>query len=90
VLAAVLVACSFLVFVPIRYVYPTRTVAFRKLSLTLTTLWLASYATILWQMPEPDPLVLAFSILYLVYYFSLSLYLSGKLLEARRTQEREA
>jgi phosphatidylcholine synthase len=41
-------------------------------------------------MPEPDPLVLAFSILYLVYYFSLSLYLSGKLLEARRTQEREA
>ncbi len=34
VLAAVLVACSFLVFVPIRYVYPTRTVAFRKLSLT--------------------------------------------------------
>ena len=38
VLAAVLVACLFLVFVPIRYVYPTRTVAFRKLSLTLTAL----------------------------------------------------
>ena len=76
VLAAVLVACSFLVFVPIRYVYPTRTVAFRKLSLTLTALWLASYATILWQMPDPDPPILAFSILYLVYYFGLSLYLS--------------
>jgi phosphatidylcholine synthase len=90
VLAAVLVACSFLVFVPIRYVYPTRTVAFRKLSLTLTAMWLASYAAILWQMPDPDPLILAFSILYLVYYFGLSLYLSGKLLEARRTQEREA
>jgi phosphatidylcholine synthase len=86
----VLVACSFLVFVPIRYVYPTRTVAFRRLSLTLTTMWLANYAAILWQMPEPDPLILAFSILYLVYYFGLSLYLSGKLLEARRTQEREA
>src|ERR671929_476369 len=36
-LAAVLAACSLLVFVPIRYVYPTRTLAFRKLSLTLTT-----------------------------------------------------
>ena len=83
VLAAVLVACSFLVFVPIRYVYPTRTVAFRKLSLTLTALWLVSYAAILWQMPDPDPLILAFSILYLVYYFGLSLYLSGKLLEAQ-------
>src|SRR5215212_10214771 len=39
-LAAVLVICSLLVFVPIRYVYPTRTIAFRRLSLTLTTLWL--------------------------------------------------
>src|SRR5919107_1224881 len=87
VLAAVLVACSFLVFVPIRYVYPTRTVAFRRLSLTLTTMWLASYTAILWQMPEPDPLVLGFSILYLLYYFGLSLYLSGKLFEARRLEE---
>ena len=76
--------------VPIRYVYPTRTVAFRKLSLTLTALWLASYAAILWQMPNPDPRILAFSILYLVYYFGLSLYLSAKLLEAHRTQQREA
>ena len=89
-LAAVLVACSFLVFVPIRYAYPTRTVAFRKLSLTLTALWLASYAAILWQMPEPDPRILAFSILYLVYYFGLSFYLSAKLLEARRLEEEVA
>jgi phosphatidylcholine synthase len=86
-LAALLVACSFLVFVPIRYVYPTRTVAFRGLSLTLTALWLLSYAAILWQMPEPDPVILGFSILYLFYYFGLSLYLSGKMLEARRLEE---
>jgi hypothetical protein len=33
---------------------------------------------------------LAFSILYLVYYFGLSLYLSGKLLEARRVEEETA
>src|ERR671916_2490887 len=90
VLAAGLVACSFLIFIPIRYVYPTRTVAFRKLSLTLTAMWLASYAAILWQMPDPDPLILTFSILYLVYYFGLSFYLSVKMLEERRTQEREA
>jgi phosphatidylcholine synthase len=90
-LAVVLVVCSLLVFVPVRYVYPTRTVAFRKLSLTLTALWLISYAVILLEMPDPDPLILGFSILYLVYYFSLSLYLSGKMLEARRLeQETEA
>lgn len=86
-LATVLVVCSFLVFVPIRYVYPTRTVVFRRLSLTLTALWLGSYAAILWQMPEPSPLLLAFSILYLFYYFGLSLYLSAKMLEARRLEE---
>ncbi len=89
-LAAVLVVCSLLVFVPIRYVYPTRTIAFRRLSLTLTALWLVSYAAILLQMPDPDPLILGFSIFYLIYYFGLSLYLSGKLLEERRAQETEA
>ena len=89
-LAMVLVACSLLVFVPIRYVYPTRTIAFRRLSLTLTALWLISYAAILLQMPEPDPTILSFSILYLFYYFGLSLYLSGKMFEERRAQESEA
>ncbi|MGF1470702.1 MAG: CDP-alcohol phosphatidyltransferase family protein [Rubrobacteraceae bacterium] len=86
VVSAVILACSILVFVPIRYVYPTRTVAFRNLSLLLTTLWLASYAVILLQMPEPEPLVLGFSILYLFYYFGLSLYLSFKTLPGRRTK----
>jgi phosphatidylcholine synthase len=89
-LAAVLVACSLLVFVPIRYVYPTRTIAFRKLSLALTGLWLVSYALILLEMPEPDPLILSFSVLYLFYYFGLSFYLSARMLEERRTQETEA
>jgi phosphatidylcholine synthase len=89
-LTLVLAACSFLIFVPIRYVYPTRTIAFRKISLALTTLWLVSYALILLEMPNPDPLVLSFSIFYLFYYFGLSLYLSSRMLEERRTQETEA
>jgi phosphatidylcholine synthase len=88
-LAVVIVVCSLLVFVPIRYVYPTRTAAFRKLSLTLTALWLASYAAILLEMPEPDRFFLGFSILYLFYYFGLSLYLSGKLLLESRLEQRE-
>lgn len=86
----ILVVCSLLVFVPIRYVYPSRTVAFRKLTMTLTALWLVCYAAILFQMPEPDPGLLAFSLLYLVYYLSLSLHLSGKMLKARRPAEEVA
>src|SRR5215216_6281302 len=78
-LAAVLVVCSLLVFVPIRYVYPTR-----------TALWLISYAVILLEMPEPDPLILGFSILYLFYYFGLSLYLSAKMPGTQRAEQPEA
>jgi phosphatidylcholine synthase len=78
------------VFVPIRYVYPSRTAFFRKLTLTLTTLWLVSYAAILVQMPDPDPLLRAFSLIYLVYYFTLSFYISGKLLKVYRTEQTEA
>jgi phosphatidylcholine synthase len=89
-LAAVLAACSLLVFVPIRYVYPTRTIAFRKISLALTALWLVSYALILLEMPDPDPLVLSFSILYLFYYFGLSLYLSSKMPGTQRAEQPEA
>jgi phosphatidylcholine synthase len=86
----ILVVCSLLVFVPIRYVYPSRTVAFRKLTMTLTALWLVCYSAILFQMPEPDPGFLLFSLLYLVYYLSLSLHLSGKMLKARRLAEEVA
>jgi phosphatidylcholine synthase len=85
--AAVILVCSVLVFVPIRYVYPTRTAAFRNLSLLMTALWLASYAVILLQMPDPEPLVLGFSILYLVYYLALSLHLNLKMLEERRSEQ---
>ncbi|MGB3683879.1 MAG: CDP-alcohol phosphatidyltransferase family protein [Rubrobacteraceae bacterium] len=85
--ATVILVCSVLVFVPIRYVYPTRTVAFRNLSLLMTALWLVSYAIILLQMPNPEPLVLGFSILYLIYYLALSLHLNIKMLEERRSEQ---
>ncbi|MBA2377860.1 MAG: CDP-diacylglycerol O-phosphatidyltransferase [Rubrobacter sp.] len=89
-LTALILFCSLLVFVPIRYIYPTRTAIFRKLSLTLTTLWLVSYAVILVQFPEPTPLILACSIAYLAYYFGLSLFLHVKTVLDRRLEEREA
>ena len=90
VVTAMILTCSLLVFVPIRYVYPTRTAAFRRLSLLLTALWLLSYAVILLQMPEPEPLILGFSIFYLVYYLGLSLYLNVRMLAERRTEQSEA
>jgi phosphatidylcholine synthase len=80
---AMLLVCSVLAFVPVRYVYPSRTIAFRKLTLALTTLWLISYVIILIQMPDPDPILRTLSLLYLVYYFGLSFYISLKILKTR-------
>src|SRR3954466_3201204 len=37
--AIILIACTILVFVPIRYIYPSRTRIFKQLNLALTALW---------------------------------------------------
>jgi phosphatidylcholine synthase len=71
-----LLVCSLLVFVPIRYVYPSRTAAFRTPTLILTAIWLVLYALILLAMPDPSPVLINLSLLYLVYYVALSLYLT--------------
>ncbi len=73
---SILLICSILVFVPIRYLYPSRTIAFRTLTLILTGLWMIMYALILLQMPSPHPLLMNFSLFYLFYYVVLSLYLT--------------
>ena len=72
-----------LVFVPVKYVYPSRTKAFRSLNLLFTAIWLGAYAVLLVQMPDPSAIVVAVSMAYLAYYAGLSLYLTAR--AARRT-----
>ncbi len=72
----VLMVCAVLVFVPIGYVYPSRTESLQALTLVLTTVWLASYAVLVAQLPDPSAIWLALSLAYVVYYLALSLYLT--------------
>src|SRR5215212_9181431 len=44
VVAAILVVFSVLVFVPVRYLYPSRTTTLRTSSLALTAVWFGTYA----------------------------------------------
>ncbi len=74
--AAVLVVCSALVFVPIRYLYPSRTEAFRGVNIGLTVVWLLAYAVIVAQMPDPSLWWVGLSVAYLAYYIGMSLYLT--------------
>jgi phosphatidylcholine synthase len=74
--AAVVLVCAVLVFVPVRYLYPSRTEAYWQLSLALTVVWLLCYAVLLVQMPAPWLPWVLLSALYLVYYAGLSIYLT--------------
>jgi phosphatidylcholine synthase len=81
---AVLIFCSIMVFVPIRYLYPTRTKVFRSITLTLSAGWLVSFVLILLQMPNPNPLLVNFSLLYMVYYVVMSLAMTYTTLRHKR------
>ena len=84
VVATVLVVCSVLVFVPVRYLYPSRTTALRGLSLALTAVWLVAYAVLLVQVPDPHPVVVARSLAYRGYYVGVSLWLTARAARRRR------
>jgi len=75
---AIIILLIVLVFVPIKYVYPSRTPRFRTLTLTLAMLWGAALIAIVWQLPDPPRWLLAASLLYVPYYFGVSLYLMFK------------
>ena len=72
VTGVVLVLCAALVFVPIKYLYPSRTNVFRTLNLTLAALWLGLYAVILAGVPHPNRLAVGLSLAYIGYYFAAS------------------
>ena len=85
-----LVVLSILVFVPVRYVYPSRTRFFQALTLGLTAVWLATYAVLLLQVPDPHPVVVVLSLAYLVYYVAVSGWLTARAAHRRRRDDRAA
>ncbi|HLY39464.1 MAG TPA: CDP-alcohol phosphatidyltransferase family protein [Candidatus Binatia bacterium] len=73
--AAIVVAFSLAVFVPIRYLYPSRTKLLRPLTVGLGLAWGASVIYALLHLATvPHALVVA-SLAYPVYYVGLSLFL---------------
>lgn len=73
--AGIICVLSILVFVPIRYVYPTRTVPFRRLTNVLGGAWGALLLLLLWQFPTPPWWLVIGSLYYPLYYTALSFYL---------------
>jgi len=73
--AVLLVVLCVLVFVPIRYVYPSRTMMLRVPTLVLGTMWAALFTWLIWRLPAVDGPWTMVSLLFPVYYAALSLWL---------------
>lgn len=72
---AVLVAFAILVFVPIRYIYPSRMPVLRVTTNALGVVWGISMLVMLWQYPSVSRVVLWGSLVFVIYYHGLSLAL---------------
>ena len=73
--ATVLIGLSVLVFVPIGYVYASRTPFLRVPTLVLGGLWGIVMLWTIVQLPETDRTLLWLTLVYPLYYFALSLAL---------------
>jgi phosphatidylcholine synthase len=80
--AIVLLVLAVLVFVPIRYLYPTRTPKWRGVTLALCIPWGAMMLAMLWRLPAVSPWLLWASAVFPVYYVILSLVI-GRVSPAR-------
>jgi len=73
--AAVLTLLAILVFVPIRYVYPSRTTALRPLTVALGVAWGVIVVWVLLHLADAPRWLVRLSLAYPVYYAGLSLVL---------------
>jgi phosphatidylcholine synthase len=73
-----IVVLGVLVFVPVKYLYPSRMGVFQKVTLALTGLWMCSLVLIWWQYSRGalQPWLVWLSLSYVAYYIALSVYLT--------------
>ena len=78
----ILLGLAVMVFVPIRYVYPSRMTVLRGPTILLGVIWGVLMGVMLWQYPAISTPVLLASLVFPVYYVALSFALQ---LKPRRT-----
>lgn len=73
--AGILLTLAVLVFVPLRYVYPSRTLALRRLTVVLGLSWGLLLLWMMWRLPDTGGPWLMLSLVFPAYYVVLSLWL---------------
>jgi phosphatidylcholine synthase len=72
----VLVVLAVLVFVPLKYVYPSRTETMMRPTLLLGAIWAVQMLLTIWWLPDVPAWLLWSGLGYPIYYFGLSLVLN--------------
>lgn len=72
---AILLGLSAMVFVPIRYAYPSRNPAGRRTTYTLAPIWSVVVTYLVLNLPETKPMLAWASLFFPAYYIGLSLWL---------------
>jgi phosphatidylcholine synthase len=67
-----------LVLVPLKYIYPNRTVALRPLTLTLGIIWAVVTIAMLAMLPTVNTALLTASLSFIVYYLAASFILHAR------------
>jgi phosphatidylcholine synthase len=78
----ILLACAVLVFIPIKYLYPSRMTRYRVQTLLLSALWLLMLTAALFLYPAYSWLTRA-SLFFIIYYIALSLILTRQTARVR-------
>lgn len=69
--------CTVLVFVPIKYIYPSRATDFKKSTLLFAALWgIFLIKTLIFSFADPSKLFLVISVLFFAYYAAVSTYIT--------------
>ena len=74
--AVVLTILAGLVFVPLKYVYPSRTTTLMRTTLVFGAIWAIQMVLMIWWLPDVPAWLLWTSLAYPVYYFALSLWVN--------------
>ncbi|OGQ77819.1 MAG: hypothetical protein A3F90_19335 [Deltaproteobacteria bacterium RIFCSPLOWO2_12_FULL_60_19] len=73
--AFVILILSVLVFVPVKYLYPSRSPVLRGTTVGLGCLWGVAILALIYQLPHPSAILIYASLAYPAYYAALSLWL---------------
>ena len=81
--AAILLVFAVLVFVPIRYIYPSRTPRWQVLTNVAGVVWAGLLLTMLWNYPVVSRPLFYVSLAFPAYYFLLSFWLHFRMTSAK-------